>query len=165
MALKTALKKKLHDAERIALLGIGSQLRGDDACGVLIAKDLKKSIPAFSGRRVFKVFIGDTAPENVTGQIKKFNPTHLILIDAADIGKKAGQARLISPDETSGISFCTHQLPLKILVDYLTWSIGCKVIIIGIQPKSLDFGKSPSRQIKEAMLCITAIFREILEIK
>ena len=40
--LKTILKKKLKDAKKIAVLGIGSALRSDDAAGLLVAEELKK---------------------------------------------------------------------------------------------------------------------------
>ena len=39
--IKTILKNKLKDAQRVAVLGIGSQLRADDAAGLLIAKEIK----------------------------------------------------------------------------------------------------------------------------
>lgn len=158
-SLKIALKKRLEPAQRIALLGIGSELRGDDACGILVAESLKRYSREIPGSRKFKVFIGGTAPENLTGEIKKFNPTHVILIDAADIGKKAGMIKLISPEEAKGISFCTHQLPLKIMADYLVQSIGCAMFIIGIQPKKIDFGASVSRQVQAAVRTVSAALK------
>ena len=40
--LKVLLKDKLNKARRIALLGVGSEFRGDDVAGILVAKSLAK---------------------------------------------------------------------------------------------------------------------------
>lgn len=162
MNLKTTLRERLDQAVRIAFLGIGSELRGDDACGILVAESLKACIRKSPLSRKFKVFIGGTAPENITGEIKRFNPTHLVLIDAADLGKRAGQIRLINPEEAGGVSFCTHQLPIKIMVDYLTQSLGCTITIIGIQPKKIDFGVPVSRQVQAAVRSVSGALKEII---
>lgn len=135
-----SLKKRLSNARRVALVGIGSQFRGDDACGLLVADELKKNARAVSPLRRLKVFIGATAPENLTGAIRPFKPDHIILVDAADFGKKPGFTRLVNPSEAQGTCFCTHQLPLQIMVDYLVRTMGCEVSIIGIQSASIAFG-------------------------
>jgi hydrogenase 3 maturation protease len=160
--LKTALKNWLRDAKRIALLGVGSELRGDDAAGILVVGEVKKNLSKVSGTRKFRAFDGATAPENLTGEIKRFKPTHLAIIDSADIGKKAGEIILLKPQMARGVSFCTHQLPLKILVDYLMDSIDCRVMIIGVQPKRLDFGSLPSKEIQKSVKIIADTFKEIV---
>ncbi|MCK9604220.1 MAG: hydrogenase maturation peptidase HycI [Candidatus Omnitrophica bacterium] len=161
-SLKIALGNWLRDAKRIALLGIGSELRGDDVAGILVASELRKNCRKISGGRRFKVFLGATAPENLTGEIKKFKPTHLVIIDSADTGKKAGEIALINPEQANGITFCTHRLPLKIMVDYLIEAIGCEVLIVGIKPKTLDFGSLPSKEVKKAIKIISGTIKEII---
>jgi hydrogenase 3 maturation protease len=142
------LRKRLNNAERVALLAIGSRLRGDDAAGLLVADTLeKKHLP--DGR--FRIFIGDTAPENVTGAVKRFRPGHIILVDAADFGGEPGSVRLIEPEEAQGVCFCTHQIPLQVLADYLVKSIGdCCVTIIGIQAGSLGFSAPLHKEVTAA---------------
>jgi len=148
--LKTTLKKWTRDAERIALLGVGSELRGDDIAGLLAAKHFGMSSKKHKGRVTSKVFIGDTAPENLTGEIKRFKPTHLIIVDSADMGKKPGTVRAIDPNKAGGLSFCTHKLPVKILTDYIAESTGCQIMIIGIQPKRIEFCGVPSKEIQKS---------------
>jgi len=145
--LKALLEKKLRDAPKIALLGIGSLLCGDDAAGPLILRYLKKNKPFGKNKTRVKVFSGGTAPENITGEIKKFHPTHLVMVDAADMGLKPGGVAFIDPKRVAGVSFSTHRLPTTIMAEYLSYCISCEVIIIGVQPKSLEFGQSPSREI------------------
>ena len=149
--LKTILRKQLNRAKRIALLGVGSELRGDDIAGILVCQLLEKECRGLGAGGFFRAFNGATAPENLTGEIKKFKPTHLIIVDSAKINKAPGAVKIININKVAGLSFCTHNLPIKILTDYLINSIGCKVIVIGIQPKRIDFGSLPSRAVKESV--------------
>ncbi|MDD5730589.1 MAG: hydrogenase maturation peptidase HycI [Candidatus Omnitrophica bacterium] len=159
--LKKIIREKLKGAKRVALLGVGSELRGDDAAGILAAKQLKKAVKVKQVK--FKVFLGETAPENFTGEIKKFNPTHLIIIDTADAGKKAGTLMLINPETVGGISFSTHVMPTKIMVDYLLSSIDCQIIILGVQPKNLAFGDPLSHEVEHAVEDITSALESCLK--
>ncbi len=164
--LKKELKNKLSGASKVAVLGIGSQLKCDDAGGILAAEALRQS-SASGGKSPEKpdvgIFVGGTAPENITSEIKRFNPSHLIILDAADMGAKAGEIKLIDPENIGGISFSTHNLPATMLIEYLKQFLKCEVIIIGIQPKSLEFGKGPSAEMKTAAETVAALILDILE--
>jgi hydrogenase 3 maturation protease len=161
--LKAALKNRLHKIEKIALLGVGSDLRGDDAAGILVAEHLHKSSPKDIKQQRLKVFFGSSAPENLTGEIKRFSPDYLVIVDSANIGKRAGAVKLINPDEVEGFSFCTHRLPLKIMTDYLIKTINCKILIIGIQPGRLDFASRPSKEVEKSAKYISDTIEEILK--
>ncbi|MGA2775260.1 MAG: hydrogenase 3 maturation endopeptidase HyCI [Candidatus Omnitrophota bacterium] len=156
--LKNLLKSKLNKAERIALLGVGSEFRGDDLAGMLVAKKLAARIKS----RKFKVFLGSTAPENLTGEIRKFKPTHLLIVDAADIGKKGGSVTILCAKEIAGATFSTHRLPVKLIADYLSCSIACDTIVLGVHPQSFAFGKEPSLKIKKAVKDLSQILEEVI---
>jgi hydrogenase 3 maturation protease len=155
--LKTTLKKKLKDAKKIAVLGIGSELRADDVAGLLVAEELKKIKDL-----KLKVFIGSTAPENLTGEIIKYKPTHIIIVDSVDTDQKPGFVLLVSPEEVGGVSFSSHMLPVKMIVDYLLESLKCEIIIIGIQPKILMFGETVSKEVKKSAKQVSDIIRQSL---
>ncbi len=163
--LETILKPKLENARRVVVLGIGSELRGDDVAGVLAAQHIEKIITRKNTPPAVLVLIGDTAPENLTGEIKKCQPTHLIIIDSAEFGAKPGTIKLLNLDEIGGTSFCTHSLPLKVLTNYLLQSFKFEPITIGIQPKTLAFGAKPSKEIVEAAKRISATIAKLLNIK
>jgi hydrogenase 3 maturation protease len=159
-SLKAELAARLKGAVRVAVLGVGSELRGDDIAGILVLESLKKAVTRpQSSRRLnvgylprrdvkLKTFEGSTAPENLTGEIKAFKPTHLIIVDTADIGEEPGAVLLLRADEVGrGISFSTHKIPPKMLIDYFTHSLKCEIVIIGIQPKSIGFGKKVSKPV------------------
>ena len=154
--LKKALTSSLKGVKKLAILGVGSELRGDDIAGMVAAEIILKA-----NRKNVAVFLGATAPENFTGEIKKFKPSHLLIIDAADTSAKPGTIDLISPEIVGGVSFSTHMMPLKIMVDYIRNSIKCETWIVGIQPKVLKFGSRPSKiviasakEVAEAILSV-----------
>ena len=141
------LKKRLHNAQKVAVLGVGSDLRGDDIAGLLTAQQIEKAITKKNTAPEVRIFFGDTAPENLTGQIKEFQPTHLIIIDAAELNKKPGQIEIMEPETIGGATFCTHSLPLNVIISYLLKSFKFEAIVIGIQPKTLTFGVKPTKEV------------------
>ena len=159
--LKTSLKLRIEGADRIAVLGIGSRLRADDAVGMLVAENIEKHLKKTCRKPEVKVFFGETAPENLTGEIKKFKPTHLIIIDSGDTGKKPGTITVISPEEETGVSFSTHQLPTGILIDYLLKFIECRVTVIVIQPKTLTFNHPLSKEATGAVKALSSTLSQI----
>jgi len=163
--LEKFLKNRLKVARRVALLAIGSEFRGDDAAGLLVAQNLKDRLKRSTRR--FRIFIGATAPENLTGEIKKFNPSHILLIDSVDFKDKPGSIVVLSPrDIGDGVSFSTHKMPARVLINYFASSFECDPILIGIQPSSIDFGKPTSRDVvNSAKEVASAIARAVNTIK
>ena len=103
------------------------------------------------------------APENSTAEIRRIAPSHLIIIDAADMEAAPGTTRLIDPSEAGGASFATHGLPLGVLARYLCTEVGCGVLLIGIQPQRLEFGESLSRKVSRAVEELHDALRECLD--
>jgi hydrogenase 3 maturation protease len=126
----------LSGAERIAIAGIGNPLRMDDSVGVKIVRDLRGKVPK-------NVYLAEceTVPENFVQPIVDFKPTHILLIDAAILGKKPGYQTLVEPSELASIpSVSTHTLPLAIFCNLLTEETEAKIALLLIQPGSSDFG-------------------------
>lgn len=161
--LETILRNKLKTAKKVVLLGVGSDLRGDDAAGMLVAGHLQRLPSSLGLKRRLKVLFGATAPENMTGEVRRFKPTHVIIVDAAQMRRKPGAIKVIEPDSIEGITFTTHQLPLNILAHYLKQEVGCEVILVGIQPKMLKFAQPVSRQIQASASKLAAIIKKILK--
>lgn len=116
---------------RLALLGIGHELCGDDAVGVRVAAALR---PLLSGDPRLLVLEAGPAPENFTGALRRFQPDLVILLDSALMGEAPGTVRWLDWQDTEGMSASTHTLPLNILASYLTAELGCTLALIGIQP-------------------------------
>jgi hydrogenase 3 maturation protease len=159
--LKTQLKNRLKGAGKIAVLGVGSSLRGDDAAGLLVIKQLKSARKPKKRLPPWKLFSCETTPENFTGEIKRFKPTHIVIVDAVDMGKAAGSVAMIGEKEEGvNASFSTHSLPMKIFIDYLCRSLSCRILTIGIQPKSIRFGSGISAKVGRAVKRVSRLIME-----
>ena len=150
-SLMSALSKALDagpqiDARQVVVLGVGSELRGDDAAGVLVAARLARRGP--SG---VHVIVGGTAPENLTAEVRSLSPSHLLIVDSADMGESPGSVRVIVPAEIGGASFSTHSLPLSLLAEYVRRETGCRVTVVGMQPRSVEPGRGVSHEVERAI--------------
>jgi len=121
------------------LLGIGNSLNGDDGVGIYVAERFRKDnwIPLACG----------TAPENFTGIIRKIRPACLVLVDAAAMGISPGEFRIIPRDKVEDVSIGTHQLPLSLLIDFLS-DTASRIILIGIQPERAGTGEEISLPVR-----------------
>ena len=159
--IREKLERFLKDSERTIFLSIGSELRGDDAASVLTANELlKKNIPSN-----FKILLGYTAPENLTGEIKKINPTHMIICDAADSGLNPGEIGIISADDVDGAAFSTHMMPMNIFIKYISGDNPCKTLILGIQPKTVEFGAEITKEVRKTAVSLADAVFEIVKPK
>lgn len=149
-SIKKVLRDRLANAKKIAVLGIGSDLRGDDGAGMLACEELDKKLSRAAKKKI-GIFFGSTAPENLTGEIKRYKPDHLLMIDTIEISQKPGTMLVVASDEIGeNVSFSTHKIPSKILADYFKKSLGCKITMVGVQPANIDFGKKMSKTVKSA---------------
>jgi hydrogenase 3 maturation protease len=156
MNLNNLIKDILKDTKRLVILGVGAELKADDALGIIIAGKLKKKLDNKKFENL-KIYIGNTAPENFTGEIKNFKPDHLLVIDACDLNQEPGCVMLIDPDVINGISFSTHMLPLKIMLEYLKKEIEFKISIFGVQVSNLDYDGKISSAIKKTINEVTSV--------
>lgn len=163
--LTRILRQKLDNASRVAILGIGSDLRGDDIAGIITTQQIEKIIEQKTSPLEVKFFIGATAPENLTGEIKKFQPSHLIIIDSVYSNVPPGRITVMDPGEIEDVSFFTHKLPIKVMIDYLLQFCKFHVIIIGIQPKDIAIGKPVSEEIGHAVKKLSETIAKILSAK
>ncbi len=121
----------LAGAARVAVIGVGSDLRGDDVAGVLVARRLA-AWARRTGCDRLGAFMGGAAPENFTGEIVRFRPDLLVLVDAAHLGREPGAVEVIRPESVGGLAFSTHMLPVPIFLDYVRATCGCRTVVLGI---------------------------------
>jgi hydrogenase 3 maturation protease len=117
---------------------------------VLVARGIEERAGGVK-RRMIVGFEGCAAPENLTGEIVRFKPTHLVLVDAADLGREPGAVAIIAPERITGTSFSTHTLPLRIIIDYITQATGARAVVVGIQPEHTAFCAEPSARVLAAV--------------
>jgi hydrogenase 3 maturation protease len=147
---------------RVALMGIGNEMRGDDMAGIAVIRNLAA---AFSPSPPSDVLLVEAAhaPENHTGPIRKFSPDLVILIDMAQMKEDAGAIRWLPWQETTGISASTHTMPPYMLAQYLTAVTDTEVALIGIQPAQTDLGAPMSDKVETAVNEVTNFLVKTLQ--
>jgi len=147
MSWQEQLDRRLAGCAKVAVLGAGSELCGDDAAGMLLIQCLLEAgVPP-----ALLPLAGSTAPENFTGQIKAYGPDLLLLVDAAFVGGEIGDISLIAADQVKSVGFSTHLLPFSVLIDYLRQETGLETLILGIQPGQTEFATEPCGRICAAV--------------
>lgn len=141
------LTKALAGFSKLAIIGVGNELRKDDAVGITLTEQLQK---VFNNPKV-QVMSGGTTPENLTGPLRKWQPSHILLIDAAQLGLSPGDWQLVEADKITGTGFSTHTFSLKELANYLRSTIKAKVLVLGIEPKETGFGEGLSPEVKQTV--------------
>ena len=130
---------------RVAVVGVGNPLAGDDAVGSLVAESLKRRLGA---QPSWLIADGATAPENYVGKLRAFAPDLVVFVDAAELNDRPGAARWRRLAAVAGCGADTHGLPLSVLGEYLAAELGCDVALLGIQPGQTDFCAPPSPHIR-----------------
>lgn len=136
------------NGSRVAIVGIGQELRGDDAAGVLVARALKSALAHI---RSVLVIEGGQAPENQTGVLRRFEPDLVLLVDAAEMGAASGEVRWLTQSQIDGLSASTHTLPLSMIAQFLSAELNCEVTLIGIQPAQIILGTALSPAVQKAV--------------
>ena len=137
---------KSGSTNRIVIIGIGNEMRGDDRIGMEIVKRLERKI---KNRNIF--FIKTSYIENEIKRIARLKPKKIIIIDAAEIGKKPGEFSILSKNELSSLVISTHSIPLPVILEYLDSFINAKIIILGIQVKCTELGKKMSNEVRKSI--------------
>jgi hydrogenase 3 maturation protease len=136
-------------------MGVGSELNGDDAAGVLAARALQRVQARASIPQIVLVIDAGLAPENFSGQLRKYDPQLVILLDAARMQAPAGEIRWLAWEQTAGLSASTHTLPLSMFSGFITSELGCLVALLGIQPLEIGPGQPLSLPVRNAIRRLT----------
>jgi hydrogenase 3 maturation protease len=141
-------------------VGVGNELMGDDAAGMLVIQKLKASLPANS--YIYPVE-GGPAPENCTGLIRKIKPDLVFFVDAGDMGRQPGSIGVFACEESDGISAFGHTLPIRVLGQYLETELGCQSYLLIIQPDQIDFDIPVSKPVLQAVEIVSQGWLELSE--
>ena len=152
------LKKWLSDAERVVIAGIGNPIRMDDFVGVKIAQNLRGKV----SEKVYLIEC-ETVPESFIQQIMDFDPTHILLLDAAILGLRPGDSKLVKPEQLTNFpAFSTHMLPLRIFCEYIAKTTKANITLLLIEPKKADFGEGLTPEIRAVAQKITNALVKVL---
>jgi len=127
--------------------------KSDDRLGPALARALAAALPADSRLRVVS---GGEAPENFTGQVRAFAPSHVLLLDAVDHGLAPGTAFIVDAGTITMGDMTSHRLPLKLLMDFLAATMPCRVVLVGVQPRTLRPGRRLSAPVRRTVAPLAA---------
>jgi len=133
--------------------GLGNELLGDDAAGIIAVRRLSKRAP-----KGWTIVECATVPENYLSTLPKERTGRLIVIDAADMGLEAGDIRLATLDDVRDMNFSTHGLPLHLLL--APQAARPEISIIAIQPRDLAPGEYLTPAVERA---VNTVVRALLE--
>ncbi len=143
---------------RFVFLGIGNELRHDDAAGLAVVEKMRART---NDRDVTLLNCADI-PENFTGHVKRLDPGCIVLVDAADFGGAPGEAHVFALSDLEGGDISTHKASLAVLGAYLQSETDASVFIIGIQPASTEFGSGLTQKLQTATDSIAEVISTVL---
>ncbi|NWF95410.1 MAG: hydrogenase maturation peptidase HycI [Candidatus Thorarchaeota archaeon] len=155
-SIEATLSAFLDEATRVAVLGIGNDLRTDDGVGLFIVEHLGIDNPCALVKNVGSV------PEAFTSSLTDFGAERVILVDAADMRKHPGHVELITRERIGGMAISTHGMPLSLLMMYLEQETGAKTVLLGIQPQSIAFGEGLTPPVQVAAENLIKLLERIL---
>ncbi|MEM0211476.1 MAG: hydrogenase 3 maturation endopeptidase HyCI [Candidatus Methanomethylicia archaeon] len=163
--LKRLLSIFVKDAKKIVIMGIGNYFRSDDAAGLKTIELLEKKLQKTKMLDDFVTILNcESSPESFLGKLENLSPSHVILIDAVQMNSCPGSIGLFGKNDIFDfITTSTHNISPKLLFTYIEEIVGAKVVIIGIQPKNLNFGRSISSEIYNAANIISDILVEVIK--
>lgn len=164
------LSQKLPDAH-IAFVGVGNELRGDDALGLKVANQLVERLADYQvpasvslgraegttagglGARKAKILVlsAGPAPEAYTSELRRFGAHQVFFIDAFDYGLEPGTISWIDEGQIDGASFSTHTMPLSLMAAFLRTDLGCGVGFLGVQAGQSAVGTPLSAPVASAV--------------
>lgn len=136
---------------RVVVVGVGNVLKGDDGVGPCIVERLRARLyprslaetPVESA--IVRCINAEGSLDRYVGPIAKCQPDTVLIIDAAHLMKPPGAFEILTPDELVDTEFSTHDISFKNLLDVLGRRVGGDVLVLGIQPESVELriGLSP----------------------
>ena len=133
----------------VVVIGVGSDLRGDDAFGVLAARELASAIGESADG--VEVLEGGVAPENLAERAARGSPRTVVLIDAADFDGEPGELKILDPEDLGwSLAGGTHAPSLELLATYLKERCGARTFVLAAQPASTELGSGISPELKAA---------------
>jgi len=140
------------------ILGIGNNLLTDEGVGVHVVRFLQEQHSDSPGLTFLD---GGTLSFTLAEPIAEHD--NLIVVDAARFGEAPGSIRCFEGEEMdrylTGNRASVHEVGLMDLFDIsrLSGTFPQQRALIGVQPKSLDWGEFPSAQVAPAIARVAAM--------
>ncbi|MDD4326542.1 MAG: hydrogenase 3 maturation endopeptidase HyCI [Candidatus Bathyarchaeota archaeon] len=146
------------DSKKIVIVGIGNPIRLDDNVGLKIVESLQNKVNSN-----VCLFECEMVPEDYLLDIEEFNPSHVLLVDAAKLGLKAGETKLVKLTDVPGFSVVSsHILPLRLFCEYIQKTTKAKIRLLLVEPKTTEFGEGLSEEVQATAEKLTKLLIDFL---
>ncbi len=134
------------EKEKIAVLGVGNLILKDEGVGIHVINEMEKiELPDN-----VELIDGGTAGIDIMNMIEGYDK--LIVIDVVDCGEVPGTLYRIDPDDLVNrptLKQSLHQIGLLDALDMAKhFGHYPETIIIGVQPKAIEWGMEPTPELK-----------------
>lgn len=140
---------------KVLIVGIGNQLRSDDAFGCAL-------IGRVQGRVSASCLDTGASPENYIGKIIKLQPDVVLFVDTVSMDQPVATIKLIKEDQIPIYGFSTHNMSPKLMIENIKSQIKVEIFMLGVQPKNLEFGEHISSELNNALFSLENILTEVL---
>ena len=125
--------EEILPTNNILFVGIGNALKSDDAIGIYIVNNIKRT-----SRR--NTLIVESGIEKFVGKINSLDPKILILVDCTDFNEEPGFIDFLPIKKIQDFTFNTHTISVKRISEFFKM----KTYLLGIQPENVKFGETIS---------------------
>jgi len=136
---------------RVAVLGVGNPLRGDDGLGPDLAQRL------VNRPRLISIDC-EEMPENYTGVVRDHRPTLVLIVDAVDFNGAPGDLVVLGQDDLQQERFSSHKPSLALLMQFLRDENQVTVILLGMQPAQRGFREGLSPAVETSVRHLSELF-------
>lgn len=155
----TAKLSDLLKGKKVAIVGVGNRLRGDDGVGSVIAERLK----SLEGEQAL-IIDAETVPENFLGVLLDAKPEIALFVDAVDFGGGYGEWVLVPLSALADKIPSTHTVSLKLLGQILE-NNGIECWLLAIQPSQIGVGAPMSEAVSSTACQLVEILTHLVERK
>jgi hydrogenase 3 maturation protease len=133
---------------RVAVVGIGSELRCDDGFGPYLTRSLNNFIKYLGCREDVMFLDAGNSPELYTDVIREFNPEVVLFVDAVDFSGDPGDVILADAESAIGsATMTTHYINLKVVLKLIGVT---EAYILGVKPACRDYTIKLSEKVADA---------------
>jgi len=136
-----------HRPERVAVVCVGNELRGDDGFAAAVASELAGSMQTDDNTLIIDT---GPVPENYLGPIVSFAPDLILFVDVAEMGKRPGALEMVPAGQVRTGGLTTHDFPLQQVTAYLQAECRARVYLLACQPRATRFGRKLSPEVRDA---------------
>ncbi len=140
----------------VHLVGVGNELRTDDAAGLEVVSRLRSKLGATPAAGV-KIHGTSAAPERLLGTLASKHGK-IVVFDAVDASMGPGGVVFRPMADTMYGFFGTHNIPFR-LVPGVSGRLG-DIFLVGVQPASLEVGEGLSDAVRESVNQIAGVVAE-----